>query len=466
MGPTVATLLKLVKQFDDFVAPAATRVLCSLLPEDDLRQTMLHFGALSTFLDMLDRCSDETKQITCHALVEFAQYDDVRHMLSQDGYLQKLAKRIQSHVLSKCDGAIVALVALGYTQARPSVTEAIQAAKTIEVLVARLNQKSTALSAASALGRLARIDDVAVILSDDKSGACVGIVSMLQRRWFDGLRGEDGLQVLSKLLECERFKSAVLKAGAIDVLYTMVGSGHYGSTYAGLHYLRIIARFDEGGSALPSHETLRLVPQVVSALRVPYRRVQRVAMETLRLLFAQEDLRVPIVDGLLALLKDRHAGVLFATSTVLGFLASERSVRDRVLTEETFWNLSHEYYDVLSLEYDEKGRGEVYESVGRMIKLMQVPDRDESGALKVEDHGEEEKRWPIRVSYELEKENRPADLPRSMAGGVTSIAGRDCVTVESVVGRAIRGDSGERIFLRIMVIMLRRVVLALLFAWK
>lgn len=25
--------------------------------------------------------------------------------------------------------------------------------------------------------------------------------------------------------------------------------------------------------------------------------------------------------------------------------------------EETFWNLSHEYYDGLSLEYDEKGRG-------------------------------------------------------------------------------------------------------------
>ena len=33
------------------------------------------------------------------------------------------------------------------------------------------------------------------------------------------------------------------------------------------------------------------------------------------------------------------------------------SVRDRVLTEETFWNLSHEYYNGLTLEYDEKGRG-------------------------------------------------------------------------------------------------------------
>jgi hypothetical protein len=41
----------------------------------------------------------------------------------------------------------------------------------------------------------------------------------------------------------ERLRSAVLKAGAIDVLRGMVGPEHYESTYAGLHYLRIIARF-------------------------------------------------------------------------------------------------------------------------------------------------------------------------------------------------------------------------------
>lgn len=27
-------------------------------------------------------------------------------------------------------------------------------------------------------------------------------MGMLRRRWFDGLRGEDGIQVLSELLEC------------------------------------------------------------------------------------------------------------------------------------------------------------------------------------------------------------------------------------------------------------------------
>jgi len=134
-------------------------------------------------------------------------------------------------------------------------------------------------------------------------------------------------------------------------------------------------------------------------------------METLRVLSAEEDLRAPIVEALLGLLRDRHAGVLFATSTVLGLLATNRSVRDRVLAEETFWNLSHEYYGGLTLEYDEKGRGprtgEVYESVGHMIKSMQVPERDEAGATGTEDQRGEEKRWPAHVPYELKEENKP-----------------------------------------------------------
>ena len=151
-------------------------------------------------------------------------------------------------------------------------------------------------------------------------------------------------------------RSAILKAGAIGVLRGMVGPEYRESTCAGLRYLRVVARFgrplpfpfklpltphaDQDGVALPSREILSLVPQVVGALRIPHRRVQRTAMETLRFLSAQgmansgnctrylwfvhiEDLRAPIVEGLLDLLKDRHAGVLFAASTVLGFLAAD-----------------------------------------------------------------------------------------------------------------------------------------------
>lgn len=95
---------------------------------------MLQFGVLSTFLDMLDRCSYETKQVICHALVQFAQHGivarptsillfmtdldvgDIQRVLSQDGYLLKLAERAQSRIPSKRDGAIFALVALGNTQ--------------------------------------------------------------------------------------------------------------------------------------------------------------------------------------------------------------------------------------------------------------------------------------------------------------------------------------------------------------
>ena len=113
-------------------------------------------------------CSTSIRVTDCDA-------DDVQRMLSQDGYLRKLANRVQSHLPSKRDGAITALTALGNTQGagrrgvvvgrklnapmlvRAAVTEAIRAAKTIHVLVARLNQKSTALAAASVLAHLVRI---------------------------------------------------------------------------------------------------------------------------------------------------------------------------------------------------------------------------------------------------------------------------------------------------------------------
>ncbi|KAG9308705.1 hypothetical protein JVU11DRAFT_11662 [Chiua virens] len=187
---------------------------------------------------------------------------------------------------------------------------AINRAKTIQVLVGRLKQKATALSAASTPARLVELDDVAVIVSSEESGANVAIVGMLQDQWFDGLRGEDGPQVLSKLLECEQLRSAVLKADAIDVLRGMIDPTRYGRTYAALHYLRVIASFggppflplsvsskDEDGAerAQPSSDMEELVRRVVNALRVPRRRVQRIAVETLRLLFARVNLRGAMV---------------------------------------------------------------------------------------------------------------------------------------------------------------------------
>lgn len=51
--------------------------------------------------------------------------------------------------------------------------------------------------------------------------------------------------------------------------------------------------------------------------------------------------------------------------------------------------------------------GEVYESIGHLIKLMQVPERDDVEGTVAEDQKEGVKRWAARVPYELEKENRP-----------------------------------------------------------
>lgn len=56
------------------------------------------------------------------------------------------------------------------------------------------------------------------MVSDDEPGACVGILGMLRRRWFDGLHGEDGLQVLSELLECGQLHTI----GVVDSEYEYV----------------------------------------------------------------------------------------------------------------------------------------------------------------------------------------------------------------------------------------------------
>lgn len=48
----------------------------------------------------------------------------------------------------------------------------------------------------------------------------------------------------------------------------------------------------------------------------------------------------------------------------------------------------------------------MYESVGHLIKLVQVHESDEVGAVITEDQ-RTDNRWLAPVSYELRKDNRP-----------------------------------------------------------
>ncbi|KIK80671.1 hypothetical protein PAXRUDRAFT_158052 [Paxillus rubicundulus Ve08.2h10] len=402
----IPTLLKLTKQFDDFVAPAAVRVLCSLLQEPiagdqekneedrstaDLRETMLQSGVLSTFLDMLNHCSADTKQVASDALVEFAKQDEIRQALVDDGHLRALAKRAHSHMIHKRDGAIMSLVALS-EKVRAAVKNAIIEAGTIKILVARLSLKSNALFAASALAGLVKIDDVATMVAAEGSNVPAHISNMLRRRRFDGSHGEDGINVLYHLLECGRLRSTVLKSEAVNVLRGMLEHGNDDTVYAALHYLRAIARFEDGKRALRDDDGL--VPPLLRALRVPRQKVQRIAIEILRGHFEEgENLREKMLDGLLGLLMSRTASDVFVSSTMLRLLAPYKCVRDEVLSNDAFWNLSNEYYNVLNLTYDKKGPRfeEVYESVGFMITSVQEGE----GSRRSND------KWLEPVPYEL-----------------------------------------------------------------
>lgn len=58
--------------------------------------------------------------------------------------------------------------------------------------------------------------------------------------------------LINRLAFAEQLQSAVLKAGAIGVLGEMIGSEYYETTYAGLHYLRVIAGFGQPSFAFVS----------------------------------------------------------------------------------------------------------------------------------------------------------------------------------------------------------------------
>ena len=275
------------------------------------------------------------------------------------------------------------------------------------------------------------------MVSNDESGICAAIVDMLQNRWFDGLRGEDGLQVLSELLECGQSRSelaqdtidslivfaegvrfAVLKAGAINVLCNMIDSRQYESTYAGLHYLRVVARF--GWLSCPILLRTPLILLCRRGWKRAYRSGdaqsyrtcdRRIACSTttsatnrdgnlavpLRTRYSQIGHRTMFLDEMLTICIRRgsahddnrwfvestqgarrggglccehrvgnpsHGGCVVAfppdferAHTLICDCRAAPSVRDRVLKEDVFWSLSHNYYNGLHLEYDEKGRG-------------------------------------------------------------------------------------------------------------
>ncbi|KAF9228172.1 hypothetical protein BS17DRAFT_325024 [Gyrodon lividus] len=149
---------------------------------------------------------------------------------------------------------------------------------------------------------------------------------------------------------------------------------HFGSFFA-----------EDGKRALCDDD--ELVRPILGALRTPRQKVQRIVIETLRVLFEGDfrncrnihllnstagKLRAPILEGLLGLLKSRRASDVFASSTTLRLLAPDSMslppifqghcvrlfvelVCDEVVKNGAFWELSNEYYNVLNLVYDKKG---------------------------------------------------------------------------------------------------------------
>lgn len=362
----VPTLLGLARRSDDFVAPAAVEVVCPIAADESMRATLLGSGALSLFNDMLRKRSDAVMEAGAKGLATFAKHDE--QAIIKSGLLMKLAKDARSPRANHRDGSIRGLVALN-AEIPVLVQRALDEARTVSDLISQLRKKSRALPAASALLHLMAIDHVVDTVT--KSEAPGYILNMLKRRWFDGDNGEDGVGVLQRVLEIGPLRAAILDLGTVDALQSMLAGENSDTVYAGLQYLREVIKHDDGKS-ITCRESI--ISPMLKALARPHLPLQRNAAAILRAAFIHnKHLRPVIIEGLLSKLDSRKAAELLGVTTALRVLSFDQEVRDAVVTNTNFWGLSHDYYNILKLEYDKTGPNfrEVYQSVGFLIKCVQ-----------------------------------------------------------------------------------------------
>ncbi|KAG6334443.1 hypothetical protein ID866_4644 [Astraeus odoratus] len=384
----VPSLLKLVKPYDDFVAPAAVDVLCMLLSEVSVRLALTENGKVSLFMDMLVKPSDEVRHAGAKALTAFARHD--AKMLMQGGYIKKLVKDVQYSRADHRAGAILALVALDAEVPAP-VCEALEEAGTINALVTQLGNKSRALAAASALAQLMTIDHVKKTAIE--SHAAAYICKMLRRRWFDGNDNEDGIGVLQRVLSIAPLRAAILKESSVDLILDMLKEENSDVVYAGLQYMREIIKHDDGRKAFYRPPT---IDPLLNALRCPQKPLQRCSIAILQKLYnykrsTVESLCPRILNGLLSMIKCRRGSELLGTTTALRVLSSDgwcssflsmrrllmsgviETVRSAVVMHRDFWDLSHAYYNRLMVNCGKKGPNfrEVYQAIGGLITCVQ-----------------------------------------------------------------------------------------------
>ncbi|KAI6142286.1 armadillo-type protein [Pisolithus thermaeus] len=362
----VPTLMGLAQRCDDFVAPAAVELACPIAVDESMRAAFVKSGALPLFNDMLRRPSDAVMEAGAQGLATFAKHDELS--IDKSGLLMKLAKDARNSRANHCDGCIRGLVALN-VQVPTLVQRALEEARTVSDLICQLRRKSHALPAASALAHLMAIDRVLNMVTE--SNAPKYLLNMLERRWFDGDNGEDGVEVLQRILKIGPLRNIILNPGAVDMLQSMVAGESSHIVYAGLQYLQEVMKYDDGKS-IACREAM--IPPLLKALDHPRLPLQRSAAAILRAVFMHsEPLRFAIVKGLLSKLKSRQAAELLGVTTTLRVLSFDEEVRHSVCTDENFWSLSYDYYNVLKLQYDKESPSfrDVYQSVGFLIKCVQ-----------------------------------------------------------------------------------------------
>ncbi|KAL4077559.1 hypothetical protein J3A83DRAFT_1611727 [Scleroderma citrinum] len=193
-------------------------------------------------------------------------------------------------------------------------------------------------------------------------------------------------------LAIDALRTTLLEIGIVNSLLAMLQDRDSDIVYAGLQYLREVVRYDDGKCAACVKEMVR---SILNALTCPRPPLQRSAVAVLRVLFDEENLHPIILDGLLSMVKSREAGPLYGATTALRVLCFNEAVRNAVIANSDFWALSHDYYNLLEVQYDKKGPNfrEVYQSVGLLITSVQEGVNNHTN----------DSQWLESAPYELQK---------------------------------------------------------------
>ncbi|KAF9219898.1 ARM repeat-containing protein [Gyrodon lividus] len=234
---------------DFYVSPPAAEVICAYAQHYDVRRRLLELKLLPILMNMLENRLPLVEEPAVQVLRELGQYADVQSALIQHGHVKRMKIMMASQHANTVKGGTIGLLSLIQQQ---SIRWVATYLGTINMIIEGLRDQDHSLFAAYALSRLIKIH--AVRPGVVESAAPKYLLGMLERNTFSGaVENETGERILRSLMRCDDLRAAVIQAGAMKMLVSMLRCGVVATTKAVLGFLHVMNNYDDGIDAITGH---------------------------------------------------------------------------------------------------------------------------------------------------------------------------------------------------------------------